>query len=120
MWRFRHDVSDLAKGIVVERAAGNMDTFSEVLDRVETDRFSPRILDKLLKLPIKQDSPIAKKVERLLHSSDLQLRLGAIGQLTGEWINRKKAVEYLRNSLGDQEPAIRTLATRVLRLLEVT
>ena len=114
----RHDVSDLAKGIVVERAAADTDTFSSVLDRVEADQLSPRILDSLLKLPIEKDSAVAKKVEKLLHASDLGLRLATIGQLTGEWIDHDWAIEYLRTSLADSEPTIRTLAIRILRLLD--
>jgi len=116
----RHDVSVLARNIVVERAAANIEMFSVVLDRIETNRLSPRILDKLLKLPIQQGSPIAKKAERLLHATDLQIRLAAIGQLTGEWIDRAAAIKYLRSSLSDEEPTVRTLAARVLRLIEVT
>lgn len=116
----RHDVSDWAKSIVVELATADTDTFSEVLGQVEADRLSPKILDKLLKLPIKLGGPIAKEAERLLHSSDLQLRLAIVGQLTGEWIDREVAIKYLRTCLRDEEPTIRTLATRILRLIEVT
>jgi hypothetical protein len=116
----RHDVSELAKNIVVERATAKNDTFSEILDMIETRRLSPRILDKLLKLPIQQGSPIARKAERLLNATDLQLRLATIGQLTGNWIDREPAISYLRSSLSDEEPAIRTLATRVLRLIQAT
>lgn len=116
----RSDVADVAKSAVVERAAASVERFSDVLERVETNQLSPRVLDKLLKLPIEQGSPIAKKAERLLHASDLQLRLATIGQLSGKWIDRAAAIVYLRICLGDKEPTIRTLATRVLRLLEVT
>ncbi|MHB9066692.1 MAG: SMEK domain-containing protein [Pirellulaceae bacterium] len=114
----RHDVSDLTKSIVIERAAADTNTFSDVLDRVESDQLTPRILDKLLKLPIKRDSPIAQRVERLVHGPDLKLRLATLRQLTGEWIDREQAVAYLRSGVEDPEPTIRTLATRVLRLLD--
>lgn len=114
----RHDVSELVKSVIVQRAAEDTDTFSDVLDHIEADRLSPRVLDKLLKLPIKQGGPVARKAENLLHSSDLKLRLATIGQLTGDWIDHELAIEHLRDCIRDPEPTIRTLATRVLRLLD--
>ena len=114
----RHDVSDLAKSIIIEGAASNTDTFSDVLDLVESGQLSPRILDKLLKLPIQRDSPIAQKAKRLLDAPDLKLRLAILGQLTGDWIDREQAIAYLRSGIEGPEPVIRTLATRILRLLE--
>jgi hypothetical protein len=114
----RYDISDLAKSIIIERAAADGDALSAVLDLVESDKLSPRILDKLLKLPIKKGSPIAQKAERLVHAPDLKLRLAVLGQITGGWIERDLAVTYLRSGVEDPEPTIRTLATRILRLLE--
>ncbi|MEM7560492.1 MAG: hypothetical protein AAF394_15325, partial [Planctomycetota bacterium] len=100
----RHDVSDLAKRTLIERAAADTDTFSNVLDQVEAGQLSPRMLDKLLKFPIKQGSSIAEKAERLVHMTDLKLRLAILGQLTGKWIERDKAVAYLRSGINDPEP----------------
>lgn len=114
----RHDVSGLAKSVLVERAAEDTDTFSDVLDHMEADRLSARVLDRLLKLPIKKGSPAARRAEKLLHSSDLKLRLATIGQLTGDWIDHEAAIEHLRDCTRDPEPTIRTFATRILRLLD--
>lgn len=114
----RHDVSDLAKSTLIERAAIDPEVLSKVIDLVEVDRLSPNLLEKLLKLPIEKDSAAAKKAEALLDSGDLRVRLATMGQLTGEWIDRTRAVEYLRSRLSDREPAVRTLATRILRLLD--
>jgi hypothetical protein len=113
----RHDVSDAAIAGVLGRASADDETFEKVLELIEARQLSPRILDKLLKLPIRSGSAVAKKAVALLHSSDVSLRLATIGQLTGEWIERDRAITYLRNSLKDPEPAVRTLATRILRLL---
>jgi len=113
----RHDVSHLATSIIIERSTMDADTLSRVLDLVEANQLSPRILDKALKLPIEKNSALARKVETLLYVSDLGLRLATIGQLTGEWIDRDRAIKFLRSKLDDPEPTIRTLATRILRLL---
>ena len=114
-----NDVSSLASSSIIEIAATDADTFAIVLDQIEKERISPRILDKLLKLPIEKGSPVARKVEKLLHSSDLRLRLATVGQLTGEWIEREAAIKYLLACIQDSEPRIRTLATRILRLLDL-
>jgi hypothetical protein len=108
----------LAKSTLIERAAIDPEVLSKVIDLVEVDRLSPNLLEKLLKLPIEKDSAAAKKAEALLDSGDLRVRLATMGQLTGEWIDRTRAVEYLRSRLSDREPAVRTLATRILRLLD--
>jgi hypothetical protein len=114
----RHDVSDLAKSSIVENAGLDEDVFCKVIDLVDAKRLPSALLGQLLKLPIEQGSVVAMKAERLLDSADVDVRLAVIGQLTGEWIDREHADEFLRRGLLDPEPAIRTLATRILRLLE--
>jgi hypothetical protein len=115
-----HDVSNWATDMLAARAETDGQTFSDALDRIEAGHLSLSILGRLLKLPITKGSVVANKAERLLKTSNLQLRLATLGQLTGEWIDRGVAMEYLRNSLNDEHPAVRTLATRVLRLIAAT
>ncbi|MCR9116882.1 MAG: FeoC-like transcriptional regulator, partial [bacterium] len=113
-----HDISDWAKMVIIDRAKVSETVFGSLLDEIANKRLAPRILDKLLKLPIEKESSIAKTAKRMLQSNDRKMRLAVVGQLTGEWIDRSEAIALSRQHLGDERPEIRTLALRVLRLLE--
>lgn len=114
----RTDVSRAAEALLLERAANDAATYRTLIGCIATAAIGHRILGPLLKLPIQKDSSIAVEVHRLLNSAHIEVRLATMSQLTGEWIDRELALTYLRAGVEDHEPSIRTLATRILRLVE--
>ena len=93
--------------------------FEKVIDYVVQGSLSPNLLDELLKIPIQRNSLIAKRAQSLLSAKDLGIRLAVVGQLTGDWIEATEAKKQLEIAISDDEPRIRTLATRILRLVDV-
>jgi hypothetical protein len=111
-----HDVRSLAKATILDRAAASETVLTHVVSLVESGELTASMLGQMLKLPIRTGSQLAKNAESLLHSDKLDVRLASMAQLTGDWIEPKTAIGHLQAALSDASPAVRTLATRILRL----
>jgi hypothetical protein len=113
----RSDVAEVARRALVKTATADETVFVDLLRRIVRGDVSIKLLRDLLAAPLDVLEARASEILGLLQCGNAKVRAVILGQLASSWVEKGRAIAELNTALEDPDPAVRTQATRTLRML---
>jgi len=113
-WR---EVGESAVEALAHAADNDRRVMVSLLEKIASGEASLRLFNALIPLDDEVIRPVTTELLELSQSPVPRVRARLLSSLTGGWVDTETAVRVNREALSDESPAVRSAATRTLRLL---